>query len=524
MFQKINSTIWHSIENHFIPPPPDSNKSRAWRYTVGALMLPLGLTTVSITSIISCAGKCFCCCRKDDDRDPNDDFTVVLKDSRKWKLIEDPEKKIDFKANILFGVATCTYQDSGSKNCPDSQWADWEKEILPVERRSGASANLFGLYQSQEGYKEITDRLHRLGVNSYRFSIEWSHIEPEEGRFDEEKLKIYVAFCKHLREEGISPMITLHHFSEPKWFHKKGGFENEDNIKCFLDFVEYVFPHLTQSYNEKPLVEYFCTINEPAGDAFSKYIRGAHPPGAKLRFKRAGLFLKGALKAHGLAYSKLKAIAPDVKIGIIHSYSPVIAKNTVVYPIARNLTRLINDTALNFFRTGVFDYKIPLSCNIQEAFDFGTDFIGLQFYARTLIGLTGSTSYHEPMTEMPYREDPEGLYEAVVETYKAANKPIIITENGISTRDPKQRSRYMGRALYAANQAKNSIGEENLQGYYCWTFTDNFEWSFGMGRQPFGLFSLDEGNIASTPKEGAESFIAIISSDTGEGKSGKEEI
>ncbi len=106
--------------------------------------------------------------------------------------------------------------------------------------------------------------MRELGVNSYRFSVDWSQIEPEEGKWNEENLEVYVDLCQHLRDRGMVPMVTLHHFSEPSWFHEKGSFEKEQNIKDFLKFSDRVFSKLTESYNGDPLVEYFCTINEPA--------------------------------------------------------------------------------------------------------------------------------------------------------------------------------------------------------------------------------------------------------------------
>jgi len=488
-------------------------KFQSWRvfhHLPAIAYFPLGIATFGLSLVektFSYALSFF----SSDDRDPNKDFTAVCDDSRKWKHVNDiSETKFD--PGFLFGVATCTYQDSGAANCPNSQWAEWEKTCLPEDNRSGKSADLFTLYQTEERRKDITDRLHKLGVNSYRFSIEWSHIEPEEGVFDELKLQTYVDFCKHLRDKGITPMVTLHHFSEPKWFHNRGSFEKEGNIQYFVSFAKKVFSALTQSYRQKPLVEYFCTINEPAIDAFSRYIRGAFSPGLSRCFSQAGQFLFNALKAHCIAYEALKKINTQVQIGITHQRLVLSGTNPFIRVITRYINRLVNETSLNFFRTGTFSYRMPFSCHYhEERFSPKTDFIGLQYYARPVIGLCGVTSKHgEPMTQMPLHEDPEGLYEAILEAHEAFKAPVIVTENGISTHDEVQRDRYIERALYAAYRARKVLGDENLLGYFPWSFCDNSEWNMGMKPQRFGAFALGEdGTLAKEPREGLSSFIEV---------------
>ncbi|NGX37092.1 MAG: Beta-glucosidase B [Chlamydiae bacterium] len=504
----LNIRTWEALEESLVPLRKDSKEWRIFHYLPAMIYFPAGLVTLALDSI----GKVFSYAASffsRDKRDPNKDFTAILDDSRKWKELRQSE--VSFDSDFLFGTATCTYQDSGAVNCPDSQWAKWEKKVVRENNRSGKSADLFQLYQSDEGRNQIINRLKKLGLNSYRFSIEWSQIEPKEGVFDETKLQVYVNFCKALRKNGIAPMVTLHHFSEPDWFHKKGSFEKEENIEHFIRFAEKVFLPLTQEYKSKPLVEHICTINEPAVEAFSRYVRGAFSPGYICRFNKAGQFLKGALKANCIAYEKLKALNPRVQIGIVHQRLAMIATNPLLQPTVRYINRLVNDTTLRFFKTGIFSYKIPLCAHIrEEGLNPKTDFVGLQYYTRPVIGLTGSTSYHEPMTAMPFREDPEGLYEASLEVYDAFKVPIIITENGISTHDPKQRERYLARALYATYRAQQKIGVENLRGYHYWSFCENAEWDMGLHPQSFGAYGLNtNGTLAPNPREGMMPLIQV---------------
>ncbi len=513
-----NNYLWSSLEDALTPLPSGSNDSKIIHILPATAFLPGALVTGCVASAASVASYAAGCLRSPKALDPNKNFSLICEDSRLWEKLGDIQNKVTLgqdDSNFLFGVATCTYQDSGQANCPDSQWAGWEEKRLAVDNQSKRSANLFTLYQTPEGRSQITDRLAKLGVNSYRFSIEWSHIQPNPETFDEAALGIYVEFCKHLRDQGIQPMVTLHHFSEPAWFHNLGSFEKEENISHFVSFATHVFTAITQKYNSKPLVEYVCTINEPSIEAVQRYVAGEFSPGNYIAFEKAGMFLKTILKAHTVAYEHLKAIAPEVQIGIVHQPFSIVTANPVLLPIARYANRLINDAALKFFKEGIFELKVPFLCNIVEKVDMPkTDFVGLQYYARPVLGFTGSTSYHEPMTCMPWREDPEGIYEAIIQTHDAFRAPVIITENGISTHSDEQRSRYMIRALYATQKAQEVIGKDNLKGYYLWSFSDNLEWSLGVDPQRFGAFALEkteEGRVLSlNPKPGMDTFIKVV--------------
>lgn len=509
-----NDSLWSSFEESITPLPAGSTDSKiAHTLPASALLPALGTgCLVAAANLTSHAASFF-----SEEEDPQKDFSAVCRDSRLWSKLGDLQAKVRLgqdNPNFLFGVATSTFQDSGAIHCPQSQWETWEKKYLPAENCSQDSANLFVLYQTPAGRKEITDRLHKLGVTSYRFSVEWSQIQPERDIFEDSVLTIYVDLCKHLRDQGIQPMVTLHHFSEPKWFHEAGSFEKEENIAPFVEFSKRTFTALTRAYYGKPLVEFFCTINEPAVEAIMRYVKGDFSPGTLLRYDRAGMFLKTVLKAHIKAYTVLKEIAPLVQIGIVHQAFNCVPKNPLLFPATRYINRLMNEAPLRFFKEGKFELKIPLLCNIvEEGLQPKTDFVGLQYYSRPLIGLLGSTSRHEPMTTMPWREDPEGLYEAILESHAAFKAPVIITENGISTTNDEQRSRYMLRALYATQKAQEVIGKANLKGYYVWSFCDNSEWIFGLDPQKFGVYAVEKVNgkrvLATEPKLGMESFIKV---------------
>lgn len=527
-----NEKAWAFLSHSLTPPHFQIPRGSAqWCFTLlsqtGRSLL--SLPVVALTSSLAIAEKTLSIplsvCSRKRSQDPNKNFSTVLHDSRQWANIQNIRQKLlssppgNANKNFLYGTASCTYQDSGYTHCPNSQWHLWEKKILPPNNQSRSSANLFALYQTDP--QAVLSRLETLGVNSYRTSVEWSQIEPTPGTFDDAKLDVYVNFCTLLLQHGIEPMITLHHFSEPQWFHDKGSFERAENIQDFVKFSQHVYERLTQDVKGRPLVKYFCTINEPAIEAFSRFIRGAYSPGVHWNFHRASLFLKGALKAHCAVYKALKSLpVQDTKIGFTHQYLRFIPGNALVTPVTYYLSELINESTLNLFKTHIFSMQVPFACHVVEKFDpqeLQTDFVGVQYYTRPFINLRGSVTSHtqEAMTAMPFREDPAGLYEALIRTYEACKKPLFVTENGISTHESQQRARYMQHALYALKEAEKTLGPGILQAYYQWCFTNNFEWDLGMHPQAFGVFEVikqPDGTtiLSDIPKKGLQEWIDVI--------------
>lgn len=527
-----NRRLWLGVEETFVPLPQNSDQYRICHLAPSLYLVPAAIITeiaVCVVNVVSYATSFFF---TDPPVDPQRDFSAVCKNPRLWENLGPLKKQITLgqdDPNFLIGSATCTAQDSAPV-CPNSQWKGWETQVVRVGNRACENGpNLFALYSTEAGRREITNRLHKLGVNSFRISIDWSQIEPQQGQFNQVALEVYLNFCAHLRNEGITPMVTLHHFAEPTWFHNMGSFEREENIQYFRAFVNYVCTNLTQDYKNKPLVDLFCTINEPGIEAFSRYIRGAFSPGVHFDFHRAGLFLKGALKAHTAAYDAIKTLrnGAQVKVGFTHQKLCFTATNPLTYPAARYLTRLIDDTVINYFGTGIFDLKIPFTCNISETNGVRphTDFIGIQYYTRMSLDFKDLLFGTKPMTQMPFPEDPEGIYEAIVDLHRRLpDIDIIITEFGISTHDDKQRKRHMERVLYAIQRAREVVGKRveqagritkgEVMGIFLWCFCDNGEWDMGLEPQAFGAYAtrtdlLGRVYLSEEPKAGVEPFIAM---------------
>lgn len=217
----------------------------------------------------------------------------------------------------ICGTAIAEYQYSGEVGCPHSNWAHWEAKEFHNGRRTIANGDRSGIAcNGRNLWRDDIKLIQDLGCNSFRFSVEWSNIEPQEGEFNQEALNYYIERCEALLKVGIEPMITLLHFTTPQWFEELGGFEKEENIHYFVRFCEYVFAALSDK------VKLWCTINEIGATAFEGYIHGTHPPGYRMALLRWAKYVRSMCSAHCQVYKALKAMpnGKDAQIGLVHAY------------------------------------------------------------------------------------------------------------------------------------------------------------------------------------------------------------
>lgn len=426
-----------------------------------------------------------------------------------------------FPKNFLFGATCAAFQDWGSQTLPHSNWAHFEKGVHadgnPHIARGEQSGDGNGNFSR---HLEDIELLTKLGLNSYRFSIDWSFIEPVEGEFKQEAIDHYVNYCKKLGEAGIKPMVTLHHFVHPQWFEEKGAFEKTENIAHFLTFAVHVFKQLS------PHVELWCTFNEPTIYSFQSYVMGEFPP-AKTDLHLAGIVTKNILKAHVMTYRTLKQLpgGDKAQIGLVHQYlkfEPYSFWNPVEKIPAHFLNIMTHYCVFNFLKTGSFSYKIPFkaSVNEQNMVDLSQekiiDFIGINYYSNPLITLFMTTNTQtmvqsscyagEYMTDMQYRAYPQGLYEMIEES-AVLKVPMYITENGIADDKDDRREYFIQSYLYAVSKALKK--GYNVRGYYYWSLMDNFEWAEGWGPK-FGLYEVNLATKKRTLRKGSEAYQRII--------------
>jgi len=434
----------------------------------------------------------------------------------RWDWDAIPTDKMQFPPTFIWGTATAAHQVEG--NCINN-WSVFEKASkedgqpnIKDNQQSGLACDHWNRYP-----EDIT-LIKELGVSHYRFSVEWSKIQPEHNVFDEEVLGHYSKMIDMLIENNITPVLTLHHFTHPLWFDKLGAFEKEENIPIFISFCERVFA----KYSSK--VNFWCTINEPGVVATQGYFSGMFPPGKK-DSQLSAVVLKNLLEAHVKVYHALKKMenGPQVKIGLvknINQFDPWRRWHLLDWVISNRVNHFFNDSTIDFLRTGTYRIRIPglawIYHNNPKAIG-STDFFGLNYYSHNHLKMQFSPqepftlkySDEDILTDMPYTIYGEGIYRAI-ESVSALNVPIIITENGVADATDDRRKLYIQRYLYAVSKAIEDGFD--IHGYFYWSLMDNFEWAFGYDMK-FGLYAVNYKTQERTLRKGAEEFIDIVKSE-----------
>ena len=397
-----------------------------------------------------------------------------------------PQATYHFPRGFLWGTATSAYQVEG--NNTNSNWYKWEQEPGRIiqEGKAGLACDWWNgrwredFHRAAEGYQ-----------NAHRMSIEWSRIQPAPDRWDEEALDRYIQMVRGLVELNMTPLITLHHFSDPQWFVDRGGWEDEASAGYFEKYVRKVVQAL------KDYVGLWCTINEPNGYAIEGFLMGAFPPGKKdirLTYK----VMVNLVRAHAAAYHAIHQIQPQARVGIANYYRSI--KPTKSWFL---LDKLITNLVAGFnrvFPDAATDGMVRFlgkRARIREA--KGTqDFLGIDYYTRDYVSFDLSKwneffiyRQFRPGTELSSTKflanEPTGMYEALKWGLKY-NIPIIVTENGFDDAEDRIRPRYLVEHIHQMWRGVNFTWP--IKGYFHWTLVDNFEWERGWS-QRFGLWGLD---------------------------------
>jgi beta-glucosidase len=430
------------------------------------------------------------------------------------KRIETDYTAMSFPRDFLWGTSTAAHQVEGHHT--SNNWTQWESEKgrIVTGEKSGAACDHWNRYEQDIGL------MRELGCNAYRFSLSWDKLQPEEGKWDKGAVRHYHDELDALRRSGIEPMITLHHFTQPLWFDRKGGFEREENVATFVAFCERVF----DEYASK--CRYWCTINEPEVYVAGGWLKGGFPPG-KDDVAMAGRVLYHLMLAHVRVYRALKAkqqyAAHGVQIGLVKNvfqmdpYNPL---NPLDVYVARVVDGAFNGTILDYLRTGSYRFSMPGIKTFAPPPDRDApncyDFMGLNYYSHFLVQFFPSKGQafrlRHPkgavMTDMPHTIYPEGLYRAIVRVARVRrNVPVIVTENGIADAADDRRQFYIRRYLAAAHRAlREGI---NLRGYFYWSLLDNFEWAQGY-KMRFGLYEVNFETQERRLRDGAKFFRDAI--------------
>jgi beta-glucosidase len=374
-----------------------------------------------------------------------------------------------FPSDFTWGVATAAHQVEGGNW--NSDWWAWEHAPgSPCIEPSGDACDQW------HRWPDDVALLADLGFGAYRFSVEWARIEPEEGETSAATLEHYRRVCLACRERGVEPIVTLHHFTTPRWVAAGGGWTAAATVERFARYAARTARALADVAGR------FCTINEPNIVATMGYAYGLFPPGEHDldRRRRANEVL---VAAHRAAVAAVRDAGVARPIGLtlaMADYQAVGGPDAVAMRDA---------------------YRRDMEDVYLEAVG-DDDFVGVQCYTRTRFDAGGMLGPEDgvPVTDLGYEVWPDALAGALRRAAALTDVPLLVTENGLSTDDDEARIAYVARAL-AGVHACLADGVD-VRGYLYWSLLDNFEWIFGY-RPRFGLVGVDRATQARTPKRSA---------------------
>jgi beta-glucosidase len=393
------------------------------------------------------------------------------------------QKKLSLKfpKKFLWGAATSAHQVEGGTH---NQWSVWELEnakSLAAQSEyhfgeldswplNAAEAKNPDSYVSGKGadhynlYEQDFDLLKKLNMNAFRFSVEWSRIEPQEGAWNIEAVEHYKQYVSELNRRGIEPIVTLFHFTLPTWFAAMGGFEKKKNVQYFVRFAEKIVKELGSS------VKLIITVNEPEVYAYESYMQGYWPPNVtnKLACRRV---LNNLAYAHNQVATVIHGMGRRYRVSIAKNSSYVYAGDDSL------LSRKYADF-LQYVKDDYFLRKVVKTC----------DFLGVNYYFSDRAYGYRVHNPDEKLSDLGWDLSPANVQHTLERLHEKYHLPIIITENGLADREDENRQWWITQTLIGMQKAiDNGVA---LEGYLHWSLLDNFEWD--KGRWPrFGLAAVN---------------------------------
>jgi len=419
-----------------------------------------------------------------------------------------PQAAYHFPRGFLWGTATAAHQVEG--NNTNNQWWKWEQDGH-TDGTSGLACDWWG-----GRWKEDFDRAAEAGQNAHRFSVEGSRIQPTPDTWDEDALEHYRVMLRGLKERGMTPMVTLHHFTEPLWLAEYGSWETEKVVPLFEKFVRKTVDAL------KEYCSLWCTLNEPNAYALNGYVGGGlsgnWPPGRN-SLRLAFRVYTNMIRGHVAAYHAIHQIQPEARVGLglhyralapLHRWSPLdrlLTWNASV--ILNNIFPMVLLHGVSRSSLGII--RIPEAKGTQ-------DFYGFNYYTRNRVTFdlrhpeTFFSNHSYPkdadLSDKGFlSNEPNAMFEGlkwVIRNFP--NLPIIISENGFADAEDKVRPRYIAQHVHQMWRAVNF--NFPIKGYFHWTLVDNFEWDQGWTLR-FGLWALDEKSQKRTKRPSADLYAEI---------------
>lgn len=399
-----------------------------------------------------------------------------------------------FPNGFLWGAATAGHQIEGNNVNADQWLLEMVEPRLP-QSLSGDACNSFELWPTD------LDLLRGAGLNTYRFSIEWSRIEPVEGMFSTAMLDHYAAIVEGCRKRGIEPIVTLCHFTTPRWFAAQGGWTSERSVDLFARYCERVMTRLgtglayVTTFNEANVARLLQFVFPPQFTAALRVsLKAAAAASGTAKFVVDNTVLpedieavtRNMLAAHRAGRERIKAVSPQTAVGVTLA--------------------IVDDQASG--KNSLRDSRREQAYGAWLNEARGDDYVGVQNYTRAVWNATGRIPV-PPGVPQSYSGDEvyaPSLANAVRYVYSATHVPIIVTEHGVGIPDDSIRVRLIPEAL---SKLQLAIADGvPVRGYVHWSLLDNYEWG-GDPRAQYGLISVDRTTFVRTPKASLSVLGAI---------------
>ena len=388
-----------------------------------------------------------------------------------------PDGPVRFSDGFLIGASTSAHQTEG--NNVNTDW--WDFELAPGTPVSEPSGDACDSYHR---YPEDIELLSDFGLQAYRFSVEWARIEPVEGAFSRAELAHYRRMLQACQARAVTPVVTFHHFTLPRWLTAEGGFLSPRFVPLFERYCDRVAAALGD------LMTWACTINEPEGAGDAGWVVGVHPPGVRGDNETMWKVAEQVVQAHHRGAAAIRRHT-DALVGVTLAYQDM------------------------QYEEGATPGGSPWENNTRVSERFlaesgDDDFVGIQTYTRIRFGPEGmrgpglepdkknERTETDSTTQVGFEFYPRALYNTLRRaTQLTGAKPMLITENGIATDNDQKRIAFVDAALRSVAQC---LAEGiDVRGYLYWSLLDNFEWSGGY-RPKFGLIAVDRQTFRRTPK------------------------
>jgi len=417
-----------------------------------------------------------------------------------------------FPAGFLWGAATSAHQVEGGNTQNDWWRFEQRPQAIHGGDRSGDACRHWQLFDSDFALAAADHH------NAHRLSLEWSRLEPRRGEFDAAAVAHYHAVLGSLARHRLTPLVTLHHFTNPLWIADAGGWENRDTVDRFADFVRFC----AREFGGE--VDWWCTVNEPEVFGFRGWSEGVWPPAARDN-SRALVVIANQLEAHGRAYRVLHeedqadadGDGAPCRVGFAKHY-PLLEPLNPWSPLDRLQAffehRVFNEAVVSAPITGEIALSIPGARGVRRRvseLERSLDWFGLNYYTRWRVRALAASphvaSSTAPVNDLGWEIHPRGI-ETVLGRLARLGLPIVITENGLADAHDRVRPRVLVETLLHLHRA--IAAGADVRGYFHWSLMDNFEWSDGYSGR-FGLYRVDFADPARprTPHRSAAIYARI---------------